>query len=114
MSNYTPAFIGALRTLNQYIKEGMEFPDALWKAHNVSGFSCVELTKGYDEQFIQGRERNDGMTLNHDREPANVVGRWFINKWRTRLAKAGRDATLEQMRKQGIPAAIAVAALHAQ
>jgi len=114
MSNTTPAFINALRYLNQLIKEGQEFPDALWKAYNHTGFSCVELTKGYDEQFIQGRERNDSMELNHDREPANVVGRWFMDKWQDRLEKAGRDKVLTQMKKQGIPAEIAVALLYVQ
>jgi hypothetical protein len=39
------------------------------------------------------------------------VGQFFTAKWRKRLERVGHVKVLQQMRKQGIPAEIAVAML---
>lgn len=47
---YSPAILGALRYLNTLVAEGVEFPDAVFKVTQKSGFSSHEIEALYDQQ----------------------------------------------------------------
>ncbi len=44
----------ALAKLNQLIKRGIEFPDALWSSSSRFGVDAEILTRAYDAQFSKG------------------------------------------------------------
>ena len=45
---------------------------------------------------------------------AEVIGNWFISKYRLQAAKTGVQSTARAMRKQGIPIEVALAVLCGQ
>ena len=47
---YSPAIMGALRYLNKLVAEGIEFPDAVFKVTQKSGFASHEIEALYDMQ----------------------------------------------------------------
>lgn len=49
-----------------------------------------------------------------DRDPVNVVGLFFMRKWRDRLTKSTPAKVLAQMQKQGIPPEVATVILYAK
>lgn len=47
---YSPAIMGALRYLNTLVAEGVEFPDAVFKVTQKTGFANYEIEALYDMQ----------------------------------------------------------------